>query len=85
MGGGTERLQQSSAALQQAGTRINAVAATQYHAAASPTTVIDQLSASPDPLAGRAAGTSRSALDPVGVGGWDHFAKLTRPRGGVQQ
>ncbi|MGV0813263.1 YhgE/Pip domain-containing protein [Mycolicibacterium boenickei] len=63
IGGDTEQLEQGTAALRQANDQIGAVADAQDSAATALTTVIDQLSASPDPIANNAAGTLRGVAD----------------------
>jgi putative membrane protein len=63
IGGNTAQLQQGAAALQQANDRIGAIATAQDTAATSLSSVIDQLSASQDPLAGNAANTLRGIQD----------------------
>ncbi|BBZ44235.1 YhgE/Pip family protein [Mycobacterium parmense] len=63
IGGSTEQLQQGTAALQQASDQIGVIAAAQDAAGNSLSSVIDQLSASPDPVAGNAANTLRGIRD----------------------
>ena len=63
IGGDTERLQQGTTALQQANDQIGAIATAQDAAANSLSSVIDQLSGSPDPIASNAAGTLRGIQD----------------------
>ncbi|WP_255327486.1 YhgE/Pip domain-containing protein [Mycobacterium sp. 141] len=63
IGGNTDQLQQGATALQQANDQIGGIATAQDAAADSLTTVIDQLSASPDPVANNAAGTLRGIQD----------------------
>ncbi|MGV0741375.1 YhgE/Pip family protein [Mycolicibacterium sp. XJ870] len=63
IGGDTEKLQQGATALRQANDQIGGIAAAQDTAANSLSPVIDQLSASRDPLANNAAGTLRGIQD----------------------
>lgn len=63
LGGDTEKLQQGTDALRQANDQLGAIAGAQDGAATSLTPVIDQLSASGDPLANNAAGTLRGIQD----------------------
>lgn len=63
IGGNTQQLQQGATALQQANDQIGAVATAQDAAADSLSSVIDQLSASPDPAAINAANTLRGIQD----------------------
>ena len=63
IGGDTERLQQGTTALQQANDQIGGIATAQDAAANSLSSVIDQLSGSPDPIASNAAGTLRGVQD----------------------
>jgi putative membrane protein len=63
IGGNTDQLQKGATALQQANEQIGGIATAQDTAANSLTTVIDQLSGSPDPLANNAAGTLRGIQD----------------------
>ncbi|TXI53038.1 YhgE/Pip domain-containing protein [Mycolicibacterium mageritense] len=63
IGGNTEQLQQGVDALRQANEQIGGIATAQDDAANSLTAVIDQLSASPDPVANNAAGTLRGIQD----------------------
>ncbi|WP_076194157.1 YhgE/Pip domain-containing protein [Mycobacterium sp. GA-1841] len=63
IGGDTQQLQDGTAALRQANDQIGAIAAAQDGAASALSSVIDQLSASPDPIANNAAGTLRGVAD----------------------
>ena len=63
IGGDTDKLQQGTTALRQANDQIGAIATAQDTAANSLTAVINQLSASADPLANSAAGTLRGVQD----------------------
>ena len=63
IGGNTDQLQQGATALQQANDQIGAIATAQDTAANSLSSVIDQLSASQDPLASNAAATLRGIQD----------------------
>ncbi|MGV9802721.1 YhgE/Pip family protein [Mycobacterium sp. NPDC003449] len=63
IGGDTEQLQQGATALRQANDQLGGIATAQDAAADSLSTVIDQLSTSPDPLANNAAGTLRGVRD----------------------
>lgn len=59
VGGDTQKLEDGTVALRQANDQIGAITGAQDSAAAALTSVIDQLSASPDPIANNAAGTLR--------------------------
>lgn len=63
IGGNTEQLEQGTAALRQANDQVGGIASAQDAAATSLSTVIDQLSASQDPVANNAAGTLRGVRD----------------------
>jgi putative membrane protein len=63
VGGNTEQLRQGATAMQQAADQINAIAMAQDAAANGLSSVIDQLSASQDPVAGNAAATLRGIQD----------------------
>lgn len=63
VGGDTQKLEDGTAALRQANDQIGAIAGAQDSAATALTSVIDQLSASPDPIANNAAGTLRGVQD----------------------
>ncbi|OCB58319.1 hypothetical protein A5722_08865 [Mycobacterium vulneris] len=59
VGGDTQKLEDGTAALRQANDQIGAITGAQDSAATALTSVIDQLSASSDPIANNAAGTLR--------------------------
>nr|MDT0523957.1 hypothetical protein [Streptomyces sp. DSM 41633] len=59
----TQELEDGTAALRQANDQIGAITGAQDSAAAALTSVIDQLSTSPDPIANNAAGTLRGVAD----------------------
>jgi putative membrane protein len=61
--GNSEQLRQGATAMQQAADQVNAIGLAQDAAANGLSSVIDQLSASPDPVAGSAAGTLRGIQD----------------------
>lgn len=63
VGGDTRQLEQGTAALREANDQIGAITGAQDSAATALTSVIDQLSASPDPIANNAAGTLRGVAD----------------------
>lgn len=63
VGGDTQKLEDGTAALRQANDQIGAITGAQDSAATALTSVIDQLSASPDPIANNAAGTLRGVQD----------------------
>lgn len=63
VGGDTRQLEEGTAALRQANEQIGAIAGAQDSAATALSSVIDQLSASPDPIANNAAGTLRGVAD----------------------
>jgi putative membrane protein len=63
VGGNTEQLRQGGAAMQQVADQINGIAVAQDAAANSLSSVIDQLSASQDPIARNAAGTLHGVQD----------------------
>jgi len=63
IGGNTEQLEQGATAIQQASDQIGAIAKAQDAAANSLSAVIDQLSASQDPMANNASGTLRGIQD----------------------
>lgn len=63
VGGDTQKLEDGTAALRQANDQIGAITGAQDSAATVLTAVIDQLSASPDPIANNAAGTLRGVQD----------------------
>jgi putative membrane protein len=65
--GDTDKLQQGATALRQANDQIGTIATAQDTAASSLTTVIDQLTASGDPLANNAAGMLRGVQDQLRV------------------
>jgi putative membrane protein len=63
VGGNTEQLRQGATAMQQAADQINGIAVAQDAAANSLSSVIDQLSASQDPIARNAVGTLHGVQD----------------------
>lgn len=63
IGGDTQKLEDGTAALRQANDQIGAITGAQDSAATALTSVINQLSTSPDPIANNAAGTLRGVAD----------------------